>query len=344
LSHLSGKLVQEKLVRTWYVENHKIIKTTNNKEDVAFKTLRGPTFDGLDLNRYIPMLEMPNPMHRMWSDFRWNKMILAHGCYWKKCTFCDVSLDYIDRYEPTRVETLIDNIECIVSETKQSGFHFVDEAAPPALVRSMSEKLLEKNLKITWWGNLRFDKQFEKLAPLMADSGCVAVTGGLEVASPRILSMINKGVSIEQVARVTKSFTENGIYVHSYLMYGFPTQTIAETVDSLEVVRQLFLNECIQSAYWHRFMCTAHSPVGLNPDQFKIKLKPIQIPKEGLFAKNTIYYTDPTQPDLGMLGDALRKAVYNYMHGLGLEEDVRAWFDGDVPKTTIKKNYIASFL
>ena len=340
----SGKTTIDKLVRTWFLENNIIVKSTNIKEDVSFKTLKGPTFDGLDLERYIPMLEMPNPMHRMWSDFRWNKMILAHGCYWKKCTFCDVSLDYIDRYEPARVETLIDNIERIVDETKQSGFHFVDEAAPPALVKSMSEKLIEKNIKITWWGNLRFDKQFEKLAPLMADSGCVAVTGGLEVASPRILSMINKGVSVEQVAKVTKAFTDNGIYVHSYLMYGFPTQTIAETVDSLEVVRQLFLNECIQSAYWHRFMCTAHSPVGLNPDQFNIKLKAIQVPKEGLFAKNTIDYSDPTRPDLDMLGDALRKAVYNYMHGLGLEEDVRAWFDADVPKSTIKKNYIASFL
>jgi radical SAM superfamily enzyme YgiQ (UPF0313 family) len=344
LQFLENKTSKETLLRTWYLKNNQIVKAGNKQSEVAFKTLKGPSFDGLDLERYIPMLEMPNPMHRMWSDFRWNKMILAHGCYWKKCTFCDVSLDYIERYEPSRVETLVDNIERIANETKQTGFHFVDEAAPPALVKSMSEKLIEKNLKITWWGNLRFDKQFEKLAPIMADSGCVAVTGGLEVASPRILSMINKGVSIEQVAKVTKAFTENGIYVHSYLMYGFPTQTIAETVDSLEVVRQLFLNECIQSAYWHRFMCTAHSPVGLNPDQFKITLRPIEIPREGLFAKNTIYFNDPTRPDLDMLGDALRKAVYNYMHGLGLEEDVRAWFDADVPKSSIKKNFIANFL
>ncbi len=340
LDYLQGKKSEQDLLRTWYVEGGKIVKSSSVQKDFSFKNLNGPTFDGLSLERYIPMLEMPNPMHRMWSDFRWNKMIMAHGCYWKKCTFCDVTLDYINRYEPMKAQALVDQIKRIVDETKQTGFHFVDEAAPPALVKSMSEELIRQNVKISWWGNLRFDKSFENIAEIMADSGCVAVTGGLEVASPRILKMIDKGTTIEQVARVTKAFSRHGIYVHAYLMYGFPTQTIEETLDSLEVVRQLFLNDCIQSAYWHRFMCTAHSPVGLNPDQYKIQLIPIETPKEGLFAKNTVDYIDPTRPDLDTLGDALRRAVYNYMHGLGLDEDVRAWFDLDVKKTSVPRSFI----
>lgn len=340
LDYLKGKKSEQDLLRTWYLQDGKIVRSSSVQKDFSFKNLNGPTFDGLSLERYIPMLEMPNPMHRMWSDFRWNKMIMAHGCYWKKCTFCDVTLDYINRYEPMKASALVDQIKRIIDETKQTGFHFVDEAAPPALVKSMSEELIKQNVKISWWGNLRFDKSFENIAEIMADSGCVAVTGGLEVASPRILKMIDKGTTIEQVARVTKAFSRHGIYVHAYLMYGFPTQTIHETVDSLEVVRQLFLNDCIQSAYWHRFMCTAHSPVGLNPDQYKIQLIPIETPPAGLFAKNTIDYADPTRPDLDALGDALRRAVYNYMHGLGLDEDVRAWFDLDVKKTSVPRNFI----
>ena len=71
-------------------------------------------------------------------------------------------------------------------------------------------------------------------------SGCVAVSGGLEVASDRLLKLINKGVSVSQVAKVTRNFTEAGIMVHSYLMYGYPTQTEQETIDSLEMVRQMF--------------------------------------------------------------------------------------------------------
>lgn len=340
LEHLEDKRSETELLRTWFLSAGSIKKSSSVQKDFSFKNLNGPTFDGLSLERYIPMLEMPNPMHRMWSDFRWNKMIMAHGCYWKKCTFCDVTLDYINRYEPMKSTTLVEQMKRIVEETKQTGFHFVDEAAPPALVKSMSEELIRQNVKISWWGNLRFDKSFEQIAEVMADSGCVAVTGGLEVASPRILKMIDKGTTVEQVARVTKAFSRHGIYVHAYLMYGFPTQTIEETVDSLEVVRQLFLNDCIHSAYWHRFMCTAHSPVGLNPEKYNIELLPIETPSTGLFAKNTVDYVDKTRPDLDMLGDALRKAVYNYMHGIGLEEDVRAWFDVDVKKASVPKNFI----
>ncbi len=344
LQFLEGKSAKEDFVRTWYLENGAIVKSSNTSSNINFKILQGPSYEGLNLSDYIPMLELPNPMHRMWSDFRWNKMLLAHGCYWKKCTFCDVSLDYIERFEPTSIDNLICNIKRIIEETKCTGFHFVDEAAPPALVKKFCERVIEEDLKITWWTNLRFDQSFEKIAELMSDAGCVAVTGGLEVGSPRILKMINKGVTIEQVSKVTKAFSEHGIYVHAYLMYGFPTQTILETIDSLEVVRQLFLNDCIHSAYWHRFMCTAHSPVGKNPSLYNIKLIPISVPKEGLFAKNTVDFIDESMPDLDMLGKGLNKALYNFMHGVGLSEDVRAWFDESVPKTKVHSKFIFNSL
>lgn len=344
LQFLEGKSAKEDFVRTWYLENGAIVKSSNTSSNINFKILQGPSYEGLNLSDYIPMLELPNPMHRMWSDFRWNKMLLAHGCYWKKCTFCDVSLDYIERFEPTSIDNLICNIKRIIEETKCTGFHFVDEAAPPALVKKFCERVIEEDLKITWWTNLRFDQSFEKIAELMSDAGCVAVTGGLEVGSPRILKMINKGVTIEQVSKVTKAFSEHGIYVHAYLMYGFPTQTILETIDSLEVVRQLFLNDCIHSAYWHRFMCTAHSPVGKNPSLYNINLIPIAVPKEGLFAKNTVDFIDESMPDLDMLGKGLNKALYNFMHGIGLSEDVRAWFDESVPKTKVHSKFIFNSL
>lgn len=343
LKHMSGELTEGELLRTWYLKNKKLVKSPlTATKDVAFKELQGPTYDGLRLEDYISMLEMPNPMHRMWSDFRWNKMILAHGCYWKKCTFCDVTLDYIKRFEPAKATTIVDAIERLIDETGTTGFHFVDEAAPPALLKAMSEEIIRRGIKVNWWGNLRFDPQFtDSVAELMSDAGCVAVTGGLEVASPRILELINKGIDIEQVARVTRAFKKHGIYVHAYLMYGFPTQTVQETVDSLEVVRQLFKTECLDSAYWHRFLTTVHSPVGKNPDKFGIQLIKPQEPEEGYFAVNEVPFYDPTNVDHDRLGRGLRKALYNYMHGVGLDEDVRMWFeDFKAPRTTLKKNFI----
>jgi Radical SAM superfamily len=311
------------------------------EKDIAFKDLPGPDFSGLPLNSYVSMLEMPNPMHRLWSDHRWNKMILAHGCYWKKCTFCDVSLDYIGRFEPARVDQIIAQIENVIAQTGSTGFHFVDEAAPPALLKALSQELLKRKIQITWWGNLRFDKQFTpELAELMADAGCIAVTGGLEVASPRVLKLINKGLEVEQAARVMKAFTDKGIYTHAYLMYGFPTQTAQETIDSLEVVRQLFLDGCLHSGHWHRFLATAHSPVGLKPKDFGVKLHPVKKDAAGLFAQYEIPFTDKTETNHDVLGVGLHRALYNYMHGVGLEKPLSSWFDVRIPKKSIRADFV----
>lgn len=326
LRKLQGEDVE--LIRTKSRAGGRVITSTfHDAEPLAFKRVQAPDYSDLPLDCYVPMLELPNPMFRLWSDFRWNKMILAHGCYWKKCTFCDVHLDYIGRFEPQKAATLVDQMERIREQTGSSGFHFVDEAAPPALLKALSRVILERGLKFTWWGNLRFDTQFTpEVAQLMADAGCVAVTGGLEVASPRLLALINKGITLEQVARVTKNFKDAGIFVHAYLMYGFPTQTREETIESLEVVRRLFLEGSLDSAHWHRFLCTAHSPVGRDPKRFGIHLHELTSPEEGLFARYEIPFTDPRGVDHAVLGPALRKAVYNYMHGTGLERSAESWF------------------
>jgi hypothetical protein len=346
LEHLAGKRSVERLVRTFIRNVNNQVQYLNWQElDIPFEEVGTATWDGLPLDSYLSLLDMLNPMHRLWSDGRWNKLTVAHGCYWKKCSFCDVSLDYISRYETASATLLVDRIEQIVAETGQTGFHFVDEAAPPKILKALAEELIRRQVVISWWGNIRFEKTFTpELAELLAQSGCIAMSGGLEVASDRLLNLMKKGVSVEQVAQVTKGFSDAGILVHAYLMYGFPTQTVQETVDALEYVRQLFENGCIQSGFFHRFICTVHSPVGLNPKEYGIELVPLP---EITFAKNDVSFIDPTGVDHDLLGQGLRKALYNYMHGVGFEIKAQSWFDGsgiEIPKTTIRKNFIENAL
>ncbi|MCC6630543.1 MAG: radical SAM protein [Gammaproteobacteria bacterium] len=333
-----------RLVRTWARrEGCVVFEHDPTQHDFPQRDTGIPTYDGLPLGDYVSVLEMLNPMHRFWSDGRWNKLTLAHGCYWKKCTFCDVSLDYIGRYDRPGTDIVMQRIRSLVAETGESGFHLVDEAAPPAGMRQLAKQLIEHKLSITWWGNIRFEKSFTpELTSLLAQSGCVAVSGGLEVASDRLLQLMKKGVTVEQVARVTRAFSDAGILVHAYLMYGFPTETTQDTVDALERVRQLFAAGCIHSAYWHRFAATAHSPIGLNPEAYGITLKP---PASITFAHNDLPFDDPVGTDHDFLGAGLRKALYNYMHGVGLDVDVREWFEGrKVPRTTVPKQLIARCL
>ena len=346
LEHLDGKRSVERLVRTFVRNATGQVQYMNWQEpDIPFEDVGVATWDGLPLNSYLSLLDMLNPMHRLWSDGRWNKLTVAHGCYWKKCSFCDVSLDYISRYETASASLLVDRIEQIVAETGQTGFHFVDEAAPPKALKALAEELLRRKVMISWWGNIRFEKTFTPdLAELLAKSGCIAMSGGLEVASDRLLNLMKKGVTVEQVARVTKGFSDAGILVHAYLMYGFPTQTVQETVDALEYVRQLFENGCIQSGFFHRFTCTVHSPVGKNPEEYGITLIPLPPVS---FAKNDIAFNDPSGIDHDALGLGLKKAIYNFMHGVGLEQEVHTWFDEcdmSIPQSKVARNKIVECL
>ena len=346
LEYLDGKRSAERLVRTFVRNVAGQVQYMNWQEpDIPFEDVGVATWDGLPLNSYLSLLDMLNPMHRLWSDGRWNKLTVAHGCYWKKCSFCDVSLDYISRYETASASLLVDRIEQIVAETGQTGFHFVDEAAPPKALKALAEELLRRKVMISWWGNIRFEKTFTPdLAELLAKSGCIAMSGGLEVASDRLLNLMKKGVTVEQVARVTKGFSDAGILVHAYLMYGFPTQTVQETVDALEYVRQLFENGCIQSGFFHRFTCTVHSPVGKNPEEYGITLIPLPPVS---FAKNDIAFNDPSGIDHDALGLGLKKAIYNFMHGVGLEQEVHTWFDEcdmSIPQSKVARNKIVQCL
>ncbi|MGI9652546.1 B12-binding domain-containing radical SAM protein [Chryseobacterium sp. RLHN22] len=329
---------ESQLKRTFVIENQKVVyKNNSTRHDYKQSDIGTPDYTDLQLDKYISVIEIANPMHSLWSDGRWNKLTMAHGCYWGKCTFCDISLDYIKIYEPISAKILVDRMEELIKTTGETGFHFVDEAAPPALMREVALEILRRNLVVTWWTNIRFEKSFtQDLCFLLKLSGCVAVSGGLEVASDRLLKLIDKGVSVDQVAKVTRNFTEAGIMVHAYLMYGYPTQTVQETVDSLEMVRQLFEMGILQSGFWHQFAMTAHSPVGQNPEEFGVT----PILQEIKFANNDIDFTDKTGIDHGKFSFGLKKSLFNYMHGINFEIPLQDWFDFKIPKTTIHPDYI----
>ncbi len=339
LEHLNNKVPIEDLFRTYRIHEGKVIYTQNpTLHDIPHQKTGTPCYEGLPIDKYLSLCEMLNAMHRIWSDGRWNKLTIAHGCYWSQCSFCDVSLNYIGQYDDAGAEIIVNRIETLIAETGETGFHFVDEAAPPKVLFAMAEKLIERDIIISWWGNIRFEKTFSaEKCQLLADSGCIAISGGLEVASDRLLKLMKKGVTVEQVARVTKNFADAGVLVHAYLMYGFPSQTEQETIDSLERVRQLMLNNCIHSAYWHRFAATIHSPIGLHPEQYKIKLIPNQ---HILFAENDVAYNDPVNTDHEMLGKGLKKALYNYMHGMGFEYPMSFWFEQPVNEPNISPTII----
>ena len=343
LEHLAGTRTRQQLCRTFYREKDRVV-FANETSDPEFSMgeIGCPTYGGLNLDRYLTILDSTNPMHRLWSEGHWNKLTVAHGCYWKQCTFCDVGLNYISRYEMTPTDRLIQQIEQLIAETGRRGFHFVDEAAPPAALKALALALLERGITISWWGNIRFEEAFSPdLCRLLAASGCIAVTAGLEAASDRLLEKIKKGITVDQTAHVAAAFKDAGILIHAYLMYGCPSETVQETVDSLERVRQLVAAGLMQSAFWHRFTATAHSPIGLKPAAHGLR---ILGPKFQGFAENDLHHEDRKGETPDWLGEGLRRSMLNYLEGKGLTLDVRQWFDHATPKPRVSSTWVQHLL
>jgi tRNA A37 methylthiotransferase MiaB len=343
IEHLAGNRPRKALCRTFYREKDRVVFANEpSTPNFSMNEVGCPTYRGLELDRYLTILDSTNSMHRLWSEGHWNKLTVAHGCYWKQCTFCDVGLDYIGRYEMTPTDRLVQQIEQLIAETGRRGFHFVDEAAPPAALKALALRLLERDIRISWWGNIRFEEAFSSdLCRLLAASGCIAVTAGLEAASDRLLDKMKKGITVDQTALVAAAFRDAGILIHAYLMYGFPSETIQETVDSLERVRHLFAADLMQSAFWHRFTTTAHSPIGLNPKSHGLR---ILGPAFNGFAENDLRHLDQVGQTPEWLGEGLRRSMLNFLEGRGLDMDVRHWFDHRAPKPRVPSSWVNKLL
>ena len=343
IAFIEGNKKASELKRTYLLLDGQLTYVNHNDcKDYKQGEVGTPDYSDFLLDKYIQAIEIINPMHSLWSNGRWNKLTMAHGCYWGKCTFCDISLDYIKLYEPVAASLLVDRMQEMIAQTGETGFHFVDEAAPPALMRALALEIIQRKLIVSWWTNVRFEKSFTKdLCLLLKASGCIGVSGGLEVASDRLLQLIQKGITVAQVAKVNRNFTEAGIMVHAYLMYGFPTQTAQETIDSLEMVRQMFKAGILQSAFWHQFAMTAHSPVGLNPEKFNVKkAKEVAI----TFADNDVEHIDLTGTDHDSFSYGLKKSLLNFMHGVGLDEPLYKWFEHKTPKVSVAPDFIVKAL
>ena len=310
-------------VRTFVREEGRVRFHEDAGQPVAHDSLPAPVFEGLPMGSYFGLFEVLNPVTRLWSDGSWNKLVLAHGCCWGRCAFCDTSVDYICRYDPATPATICDWMEAMIAETGFNGFHFVDEALPPDLLSRLCDEIFARGLQVEWWGNVRFETRFSaELIDKMAAAGCIAVTGGLETCCDRTLKMMRKGITVAGACDVLGRFADVGIMTHAYLMFGFPTQTEDETFQALETVRSLVDSGALHSAFWHRFALTAHSGIAQDPDRFSIQC--LEDVPSG-FARNEIPFDGGFDYDLDVVSDILRTATYNYQLGIGLDLPVSHW-------------------
>ncbi len=306
-----------------------------------------PDFSDIDFSQYPRLIDDTNPMHRLWSDGSWLKAYMAHGCYWHKCAFCDVTLDYVKGYCPTNIQKLYEGLLSQCREKGIYGIHFVDEAMPPAMMIAFARENIAHGSPITWWGNVRFEKSFTRdVADFLAYGGLIGVSAGLESATGNGLNAIHKGTDLHSIVGACCAFKEAGILVHAYMIYGYWWEKEQDLINSMETLRQFYANGLLDSCFWHKFVLTRHSRVYSEWKEGKISdLKPID-PQEKknapLFAKNGLHFEGEKKSE--KYGAFLDFSLNQWMHGEDLEKPVQKWFDFPVPRPTVPKDFIEKLI
>ena len=301
-----------------------------------------PDYSDIDFSKYPRMADDTNPMQRMWSDGTWLKAYLAHGCYWHKCSFCDVTLDYVKSYRMTCVDKIFNGLSEQCKNKKISGIHFVDEALPPAAVKKFSLLNMKKNNSaLSFWGNVRFEKVWNRdITDLCAKGGLIGVSGGIEIATGSGLDKISKGTDLESIVSACCAFKESGILIHAYMIFGYYGESEQDIINSMETLRQFFEAGLLDSCFWHKFVLTRHSRLydewqkGMHKN-----LKPYENKNSGIFAKNGIHFEGEEAYE--KYSEGLNQSLQNWMHGKGINKSVNKWFQFKTKEPTVSKNLVA---
>jgi hypothetical protein len=244
LTALKNKTPLEEVPNLAYSRNGEV-RLVKERVELRFEELPAPTFDGLPMDLYL-------------SPYPILPVLQSRGCYWGKCTFCTHSFVYGHRYGKQRTHAMVDELQALSKKYNTKYFTFSDEAVSPHSLNDVSELIIERGFEISSLALLKFEKIMdENLFRKMKQAGFNFLMFGLESANDRILSLIDKGTCKEVEHDVLKRSHEAGIWNHSFLFFGFPTETRDEAQETID-----FLMNKLDSV--HSFGPGVFPPVATN--------------------------------------------------------------------------------
>jgi anaerobic magnesium-protoporphyrin IX monomethyl ester cyclase len=243
------------------------VESNEERVELRFEELPAPIFDGLPMDLYL-------------SPYPIIPVLQSRGCYWGKCTFCTHSFIYGHRYGKQRTEQMVDELENLAKKYKTKYFTFSDEAVSPHSLNDVSEEIIKRGVDIKSIALLKFEKVMDQeLFKKMKQAGFIFLMYGLESANDRILSLIDKGTDQKTEREVLDKSHKAGIWNHSFMFFGFPTETRDEAQDTIT-----FLEKNLHSIHSFGpgvFLLNRDSSCYQYPEKFSIT-KIIQNPESNL--------------------------------------------------------------
>lgn len=167
-------------------------------------------------------------------------MNTSRGCPFD-CTFCSVGFVWGQKYTYFSAERIVAEIEYLIEKYQIKGIYFREDNFTANLTRTIKfcETLLTRNIKLSWACETRVSNLPEEVLKLMSAAGCKAVFLGIESGSQRILNIINKGITVEQIASVVTWCKKYDIKTYCSLLTGLPGETFSDYLMTREMLNRL---------------------------------------------------------------------------------------------------------
>ncbi len=182
------------------------------------------------------------------------------SCYYKQCAFCT-------HYAKTLYHELpLDTIKQAIVKTKTKYVFFIDDMIKKERLKELAAVL--KPLKVKWWCQLKPTKELKGIFPELYAAGLHTVSWGVESGNQRILDLMSKGTTVSDVKDILQQSHDAGIKNAVYIMFGFPTETKEEFLDTINFLKEN--KDTIDLATTSMFGLQKGSPVYANPAKFSI--------------------------------------------------------------------------
>jgi len=212
----------------FYLKDSKIVHTPDRPAIRNLDDLPFPARHLLPMKEYL----------RRWKKtigYTFLNLLSSRGCPYS-CFFCSKEI-FGKVYRARSTKNVVDEMEFMVEKYAPDHLFFNDDVFTLNRWRVLQicNELIERRLKVDWGCESRVDTVDHELLKAMKKSGCTRIAYGVESGSQRILNVLKKNVTAEQVKRATSLTKKVGIQVVHYLIVGTP----GETVEDIELTKRL---------------------------------------------------------------------------------------------------------
>jgi len=177
-------------------------------------------------------------------------MITSRGCS-MQCSFCFNQLPYRKNLRFTCAERIMEEIIELVTRYGAKEIHFWDDnfLANRPRAQRLAEIIKASRIDLSFDCEATINSFDPQTLEKLKAAGCYGVSYGIESGNQRILDLMGKKISLEQIRKVVRETQKLGLDVRGYFLFGYPTETKAEILDTINFSRELKLTDATFSLF-----------------------------------------------------------------------------------------------